>query len=53
VEYARRLLVNTNIIGELIIPGGNHFIPWTKYGEIKNVLMSLGEEHEPQHAGSQ
>jgi pimeloyl-ACP methyl ester carboxylesterase len=53
VEYARKLLVNTNTIGELMIPGGNHFIPWTKYGEIKNVLISLDEKHELQHTGTQ
>jgi pimeloyl-ACP methyl ester carboxylesterase len=53
VTYARKLLVNTNTIGELIIPGGNHFIPWTKYAEIKNVLMSLSVQHVLQPAGSQ
>lgn len=53
VEYARKLLVNVNTIGELIIPGGNHFIPWTKYAEIKNVLMTLSPKHEVQNAGSQ
>jgi pimeloyl-ACP methyl ester carboxylesterase len=41
VEYARKLLVNTNTIGELIIPGGNHFIPWTKFAEIKEVFLKL------------
>ncbi len=41
VEYARKLLVNTNTIGELMIPGGNHFIPWTKFDEIKKVLLDL------------
>ena len=53
VKYARKLLVNTNTIGELIIPGGNHFIPWTKYAEIKNVLIGLGAKHEIQHVGTQ
>lgn len=41
VEYAKKLLVNTPKIGELIIPGGNHFIPWTKFKEIKDVLLNL------------
>lgn len=53
VAYARKLLVNANTIGELIIPGGNHFIPWTKYGEIKNVLINLSPKFELQNAGSQ
>lgn len=46
VQYARKLLVNTNTIGELIIPGGNHFIPWTKFDEIKNFLIELGVQYE-------
>jgi|RhiMetdeSRZDD1v2_1073273.scaffolds.fasta_scaffold16609_6 pimeloyl-ACP methyl ester carboxylesterase len=41
VEYAKKLLVNTERIGELIIPGANHFIPWTKFKEIKEVLLQL------------
>lgn len=53
VAYAKKLLVNTNTIGELIIPGGNHFIPWTKYGEIKNVLIGLSNKNELQQAGTQ
>lgn len=41
VDYAKKLLVNTNEVGELIIPGGNHFISWTKFNEIKEVLLQL------------
>jgi pimeloyl-ACP methyl ester carboxylesterase len=41
VEYAKKLLVNTSHIGEMIIPGGDHFIPWTKFNEIKEVLLGL------------
>jgi pimeloyl-ACP methyl ester carboxylesterase len=41
VDYAKKLLVNTSQVGELIIPGGNHFIPWTKFNEIKEVLLQL------------
>jgi pimeloyl-ACP methyl ester carboxylesterase len=41
VEYAKKMLVNTSNISELIIPGANHFIPWTKYKEIKQVLLTL------------
>lgn len=53
IEYAKRLLVNTNTIGELIIPGGNHFIPWTKYGEIKNAFLALCNKNELQTTGTQ
>lgn len=41
VEYAKKLLVNTPKVGELIIPDGNHFIPWTKFREIRDVLLNL------------
>jgi pimeloyl-ACP methyl ester carboxylesterase len=53
IEYAKRLLVNTNTIGELIIPGGNHFIPWTKYGEIKKAFLALCNKNELQTTGTQ
>ena len=42
VEYAKKHLVNSPEIHELIIPDGNHFIPWTKFKEIKDVLLKLG-----------
>ena len=41
VSYAKKLLVNAKSIEELMLPGGNHFIPWTKYKEIKQVLLRL------------
>jgi pimeloyl-ACP methyl ester carboxylesterase len=41
VDYAKKLLVNSSRIGEMIIPGGNHFIPWTKFTEIREVLLHL------------
>lgn len=44
VAYAKKLLVNAKRINELIIPGGNHFIPWTKYSEIRDVLLKVDTE---------
>jgi pimeloyl-ACP methyl ester carboxylesterase len=41
VEYAKKLLVNSSSVGELIFPDGNHFIPWTKFNEIRDVLLNL------------
>jgi pimeloyl-ACP methyl ester carboxylesterase len=41
VSYAKKLLVNAPLVDVLMIPDGNHFIPWTKYDEIKNVLLNL------------
>lgn len=44
VEYAKKLLVNAPSVGELMIPDANHFIPWTKFREIKDVLLHLKTE---------
>jgi pimeloyl-ACP methyl ester carboxylesterase len=41
VEYGKKLLVNASHIEEILIPGANHFIPWTKFNEIKAVLLKL------------
>ena len=41
VEYGKKLLVNAPEVGELMIPGANHFIPWTKFKEIRDVLLYL------------
>jgi pimeloyl-ACP methyl ester carboxylesterase len=41
VDYGRKMLVNAPSIQETMIPGANHFIPWTKFKEIKNVLLKL------------
>ncbi|MBC7904887.1 MAG: alpha/beta hydrolase, partial [Gemmatimonadaceae bacterium] len=41
VAYATSLLTNASKIDSLMMPGANHFIPWTKYKEIKNVLLRL------------
>jgi pimeloyl-ACP methyl ester carboxylesterase len=41
VEYGKKLLVNARSVDETIIPGANHFIPWTKFTEIRAVLLKL------------
>jgi pimeloyl-ACP methyl ester carboxylesterase len=41
VDYAKKLLINSPGIHELMIPGANHFIPWTKFKEIREVLLKL------------
>ena len=43
VSYAKKMLVNAKSIEEHMLPGGNHFIPWTKYKEIKEVLLHLND----------
>lgn len=39
--YAEKKLVNAASVETILIPDANHFIPWTKYGVIKDVLMRL------------
>jgi len=44
VEYAKRNLVNAKKINIKILPGANHFIPWTHFKEIKDVLLNLSSQ---------
>jgi pimeloyl-ACP methyl ester carboxylesterase len=41
VEYGKKLLVNAPLVEETLIPGANHFIPWTKFTEIRAILLKL------------
>ena len=41
VDYGKRLLIHSQHIEEKLIPGANHFIPWTKFDEIREVLLKL------------
>ena len=41
VEYGKKHLVNAKQITVTMFPGANHFIPWTRYKEIKSVLLQL------------
>lgn len=41
VEYGKKLLVNAPKVEVTLIPGANHFIPWTKFTEIRAVLLKL------------
>ncbi len=41
VAYGKKLLVHSNNVQETLIPGANHFIPWTKFTEIRAVLLKL------------
>jgi pimeloyl-ACP methyl ester carboxylesterase len=43
VDYAKRKLINTQLVKIKILPGARHFIPWEQYNEIKEVLMKLTE----------
>jgi pimeloyl-ACP methyl ester carboxylesterase len=41
VEYGKKMLVNASKIEETLIPGANHFIPWSKFENIRAVLLKL------------
>ena len=42
VAYAVKKLIHASKIETLILPGGNHFIPWTKRKEITKELIRMG-----------
>jgi pimeloyl-ACP methyl ester carboxylesterase len=41
VAYDKKMLVHTSKVEELIFPDANHFIPWTRFGPIKKLLLNL------------
>ncbi len=41
VDYGKKRLIHAARIEETLIPGANHFIPWTKFPVIKAVLLKL------------
>jgi pimeloyl-ACP methyl ester carboxylesterase len=41
VAFGKKMLTNASEIGELMLTKGGHFIPWTHYKEIRDVLMIL------------
>jgi len=52
VEYAKKMLINASSISVTVFPGENHFIPWTRYKEIKEILVHLPASKEINHAMS-
>lgn len=41
VEYAKKQLVNASAVQVLMFPGANHFIPWTRYDQIRDLLLTM------------
>lgn len=41
VDYDKKMLVTASGVQELIFPDANHFIPWTRYQPIKDLLLKL------------
>jgi pimeloyl-ACP methyl ester carboxylesterase len=42
IDYGKKLLVNSKEISVTMFPGANHFIPWTRHNEIRQILLQLG-----------
>jgi len=45
VDYARQKFKNAKSLDIKILPGANHFIPWTHFNEIKELLLNLPTDH--------
>lgn len=43
VEYAKKMLTKASAINITIFPNENHFIPWTRFSEIKQVLLQMDQ----------
>ncbi|PWU00031.1 MAG: alpha/beta hydrolase [Bacteroidetes bacterium] len=41
VDYTKKMLVNAANIQVKILEGSNHFIPWTRFNDIKQILLNL------------
>jgi len=41
IAYDKKMLTHAPAIHELIFPDANHFIPWTRYQPIKDLLLKL------------
>jgi len=41
IDYDKKMLVTASGVQELIFPDANHFIPWTRYQPIRDLLLKL------------
>jgi len=41
VDYTKKMLAGASVTHELWFPDGNHFIPWTKFDQIRDLLLHL------------
>jgi pimeloyl-ACP methyl ester carboxylesterase len=41
VDFGKKMLLNASSIHVTMIPDANHFIPWTKFTEIKDLMLKL------------
>lgn len=48
VEYAQKMFTEASCVDVTIFPGQNHFIPWTRFNEIKTLLMKIPVGSQPE-----
>ncbi|MBL0133006.1 MAG: hypothetical protein IPP79_02830 [Chitinophagaceae bacterium] len=41
VEYDKKMLTNAKSVKVILFPEENHFIPWTQFGVVKELLIGL------------
>jgi pimeloyl-ACP methyl ester carboxylesterase len=46
VDYAKQKFIHASKLMVIALPNANHFIPWTHFREIKEVLLSLPSQQE-------
>lgn len=50
VEYAKKMLTKASEVNVTIFPKENHFLPWTRFKEIKQVLFLMSRIVRPAEA---
>jgi pimeloyl-ACP methyl ester carboxylesterase len=41
LAFGAKVFKNASLVDTITFQGANHFIPWTKFAEIKQVLLKL------------
>lgn len=52
VEFMKKMFINSSSLSVTIFPNEDHFLPWTRYKEIKEVLVQLPASKEVVHTMS-
>ncbi|HEY6435585.1 MAG TPA: alpha/beta hydrolase, partial [Ignavibacteriaceae bacterium] len=51
VEFMKKMFINSSSLSVTIFPNEDHFIPWTRYKEIKELLIHLPASKVVSHTG--
>lgn len=44
VDYAKKKLINATSVKIILLPGGTHFIPWTRKKEITSAMVAMAKK---------